>query len=123
MTGIQTTTNKREIKQEHAIRVWSRFNGNITEICNEIGVTRKTFYEWLKNPSFVGEIKEQEQSLNDLIRSKLIQEALKGNLGAIKFYLVHKDPEFKSDSKSFFMPLASEEMKLEFVGPDEQIIE
>lgn len=96
------TTNKREIKQKHAVVAWRETGGNITRLCEKIEINRKTFYEWLKDPSFEELISNEECKLNDDIKNVLIDQALEGNLRAITYYLDHKHPEFGSNGSSCF---------------------
>ncbi len=117
MDDTQNGTNKGEIKKNHAIEAWKNFNGNITEICKEVGINRKTFYEWLKEEKFTLAIENEEQSLNDAIKSKLVEQALEGKLPAIKFYLEHKHPEFKPNPINF-LPNTHDDMSIEFISED-----
>lgn len=128
----QNGTNKRDIKQEHALLAWRETNGNITKLCFKAGINRKTFYEWLKNPDFADQIWEQEQKLNDDIKDQLVQQALKGNLRAIIYYLEHKHPEFihKGEIVSYSPPIPilggasqQEPMGIEFVSYNDKGLE
>lgn len=71
------------------------------EKCKEVGVTRKTMYEWLKIPEFVEYmIKELDKytdgALPDIWRAHLLQ-AKRGNMDAIRTYYKMKklDEELK----------------------------
>ncbi len=103
MNDIQNGTNKRDIKQELAIETWNKVNGNISLLCQKIGINRKTFYLWLKDTEFEKAIKIEERGLTDQIQSKLIAQALNGNFVAIKFYLEHKHPEYSPKATSVDM--------------------
>jgi hypothetical protein len=58
--------------------------------CNEIGVTRKTLYEWLKKPEFVDYMNSQldkytNSALPDIWKAH-IRAAKRGDIPAIKLY-------------------------------------
>jgi|APSaa5957512622_1039677.scaffolds.fasta_scaffold196247_1 hypothetical protein len=93
--------NKKTIKKQQAIEYWRTTRGNISNICQAIGITRQTFYNWLnKDKGFAEKISNCESELNDDIRDVLIHKAGDGNLQAVKFYLSKRHPDFMDKSAS-----------------------
>ena len=71
-------------------------NMTITELCNEVGVSRQTFYNWQKNMSFNGYVEFLIDSFTDseLPRAwkKLVKRAVvDGNIDALKLFFSMKD--------------------------------
>ena len=71
------------------------------EKCKEVGVTRKTLYEWLKKPEFVDYMNSQlnkytDSELSEVWKALLLQ-CKRGNIEAIKLYFKMKelDPEIQ----------------------------
>lgn len=66
------------------------WKGNITELCKEIGVSRKTYYDWLDNPLFVkyvdGLIDKYSDSELMTVWKSLINKVELGDTSAIKLY-------------------------------------
>lgn len=64
--------------------------GNISKLCKEIGVSRKTYYDWLDNPIFVkyvdGLIDKYSDSELMTVWKALIDKVEKGDTSAIKLY-------------------------------------
>jgi len=60
----------------------------ITRACEAVGITRRTFYNWLNtDPEFRARFEETREALIDLAEAKLFELIKRGNLGAIIFYL------------------------------------
>lgn len=97
-TFLQNGTKKSHIKKQHALALWSETGGNITKLTKQIGIDRKTFYNWLKDPQFAYAIKEVELLIGDEIKYKLIEKALAGDMRAITFYLEHRHSDFKENA-------------------------
>lgn len=90
-------TTKSTIKKEQAVELWRETHGHITNICRAINVTRKTFYEWMKDEKFALRLIDAEQELNDDIRDVLISKAADGDMTAVIFYLKSRHPDFKQE--------------------------
>ena len=71
---------------------------NISRACIAINITRRTYYNWLdKFPKFKQQVKEVEESLNDMVESQLLKNAEKGNQKAIEFWLTnHKRNKYSN---------------------------
>lgn len=66
------------------------FEGNVTAACKKVGISRNTFYRWLRDPKFKGAL---ESAIDDYTDSELahiwrslIQKAESGSVEAVKLY-------------------------------------
>lgn len=94
---------------------------NISFACKKIGVSRMTFYRWMKTyrdfKLKVNKAMEVGRAYwNDTIESVVIKKAHEGDLGAAKFYLVNNHPNYIPKRSIFIQPpslSAEERRKLE----------
>lgn len=80
----------------------------IQVVCGQVGISRATVYRWFKEDkvfyqNYLEAENEGREFLGDAMESQLIQEAKKGNLGAIIFFLKHNHPRY-SESFGSIMP-------------------
>lgn len=69
---------------------------NITHICDEIGINRKTYYDWLKNkPGFQEAIDDVRQYLIDKSESVLLQALDNADAKTAQFILTKLDKRYK----------------------------
>lgn len=65
--------------------------GNVTYSCEEVGISRDTFYRWLREDE---EFKRDVESVNDIqidfVENKLMQKIKEGSDAAIIFFMKHK---------------------------------
>lgn len=71
------------------------FDGNISKLCDEIGVARSTFYRWMDETDFRGYLdylinKYTDSELANVWKS-LVSKATSGNTEAIKLYFEMKN--------------------------------
>lgn len=83
------------------LEVFKAKAGNISATCEAVGITRKTFYEWLeKSPEFKQRVEEIQESLIDFAESMLLKNIREGKETSIFFFLVNRKPEkWKSITK------------------------
>lgn len=66
------------------------YTGSISEICQSAGVSRNTFYRWMKEPEYLAYIQEQIDSFTDYelsaVWKSLIAKCKNGDVQAIKLY-------------------------------------
>lgn len=87
--------NKMGLKKAEVIDLWRQTHGHISDLCRSAGISRTTFYNWLKDDKeFALAIVDAEYELNDDMRDALITKAQEGDLGAIIFYLKKRHPDF-----------------------------
>jgi len=90
-------TTKRAIKKQQLVQLWKDTRGHISDMCRAVGVTRKTFYSWLKkDPKFNRAIQDAEAELNDDVHRALIQCIADGKESSIHFYLKKRHPKYKN---------------------------
>jgi hypothetical protein len=64
---------------------------NITQACQNIGITRRAYYDWLKSdPDFVVAVDDIRESLLDHVESKVHAAIDRDDTDMIKWYLIHK---------------------------------
>lgn len=62
--------------------------GNISYLCQSVGISRYTYYDWLKNdPEFKAKIEAEREGLIDFAEAKLFQLIDSKNITAIIFFL------------------------------------
>jgi len=99
MAKTKQLTTKQAIKKANAIEAWQKTNGHVTNLCKIVGITRKTFYSWMKkDPEFALGIVDAEAELNDEVRDALISKIADGDMTAIIFYLRRRHPDFQDRS-------------------------
>ncbi len=78
------------------------FDGTITELCEQMGVPRRTYYNWLDNPVFQeymsGLIDKYADSELITVWKALIEQCAQGNVKAMKLYFERRDLAKKSTS-------------------------
>lgn len=70
------------------LQVFGKKAGIITATCKAVGISRNTFYEWLKaDKSFAIDVTELNEQQIDFTESKLMSKIRSGNMTAIIFFL------------------------------------
>ena len=81
----------KNIKQKDIIDVFRKKGCNISATCNALGISRQTYYNWLKNDEDLKiEIEDSKEAVLDNVESKLLSAINDGNITAIIFYLKTK---------------------------------
>lgn len=92
---LQKVTNM-DIKKQAAVEAYVKAFGNVTKAAAAIDMSRKTFYDWLKNdPEFkeaIDEAKPLEYQF-DFVEDMFFQLIKEKNTAAIIFYLKTKGKE------------------------------
>jgi hypothetical protein len=113
MTTTQIST-KRDIKKAKVIELWKKTMGHVSQSCLGAGITRHTFYDWMKkDKEFATALIDAEGELNDEIRDVLINKASEGDMTAVIFYLKNRHPDFKPQAK--MVGVQSGDMKMVFI--------
>ena len=80
-----------EKKKKEALRKLKESFGNISVTCEQVGVSRQTFYQWRReDEEFNAEVEEINERTIDFVESKLIQGINEGSARLIMFYLMNK---------------------------------
>lgn len=77
-----------------------KVNPNVSRTCKKTGIARATYYRWLENKDFASAVSvaspRGQDNMNDFVEDRLTQLIQNGSLGAIKFYLSHNHPKYRS---------------------------
>lgn len=85
------THKKRSRLQNDFLKAYKASAGNVSHACEKIGISRNCFYEWKKNfPEFNERFVEAEESLIDLVETKLMKAINDDNVTATIFFLKTK---------------------------------
>lgn len=78
------------------------FDGTITELCEQFGVPRRTYYNWLDNSEFQKYMSELIEKYADSelanVWKALIEQCTQGNVKAMKLYFERRDMAKKATS-------------------------
>ena len=96
-----TKIKKRQIKQKELMVRQLKKSPIVEASCQKIGISRATFYRWMKQDvNFNEEVEKALDAgrslINDLAESKLIKAIQEQNMTAIIFWLKHQNKNFKS---------------------------
>jgi len=80
--GNRVRGKKKEFLQKYADLAW-----NISYACKSVGITRATFYNWMKDEDFANEFLTLKEEIKDYAESKLVEQVQAGNMTAIIYYL------------------------------------
>ncbi len=99
--SVSKVKNRIFVQQKRVIELYERNNGNISKICKSVGISRFTYYDWLKKyPDFAEKIKAEEENLINFAESQLMVNISKGKEASLFFFLVNRKPErWKSITK------------------------
>lgn len=83
--------DRSKTKKELFLKTLSDGKGIITYACQKTGISRQTYYNWLKeDEDFASKVEEINESTIDIVESKLLGAINDDNLTAIIFYLKTK---------------------------------
>ncbi len=76
-------------------------NPSISYACEKVGVSRSTFYRWMKsNAEFRRKVERyreiSRERWNDLAEAVLMKQVQKGDMRAVQYYLGHNHPQYMS---------------------------
>ena len=77
-------------KREKFLKSLELKNGNISQACKAINISRQTFYAWSEDEDFKIKAENVKESLLDLAESKLMENINNNENVAIIFYLKTK---------------------------------
>lgn len=77
-----------EYRKSLIVKLYAKKVGNISSLCREAEISRKTYYEWLENDeAFREKIFEAKESLKDFLESKFFENVAAGKEQSILFGL------------------------------------
>jgi hypothetical protein len=69
---------------------------NVSLACDATGISRETFYQWMKNDeAFLNVIEEVKARMRDDMESVLVNRAVDNSDTALIFWLKNRHPDFK----------------------------
>lgn len=77
----------RQSKQGRFIVAYIACMGNVTKACDEVSISRDTFYRWRRSDSFKEKLEETTFAFVDELKAEAIQRAMNGSDGLLKFLL------------------------------------
>ena len=85
ISGLGLTTKKRKrLFIEH----WFKSSGNISFLCNQLGMERKTFYRWMENdPAFRAAVLSEDEAFTDMAETQHHNLVAAGHYPSVQFHL------------------------------------
>jgi hypothetical protein len=81
---------KLDKKQLAFIESMKSLLGNITKSCDAIGISRRTYYNWMEDENFKNEVDSIDEFTLDFVENSLFKQIQEGNTTATIFYLKTK---------------------------------
>jgi hypothetical protein len=80
-----------EIYKEKLLQALERSLGLVTPACKEVGISRKTFYEYYKlDPDFKAAVDDINEITLDFAENQLLKKIKEGSERSILFYMKYK---------------------------------
>ena len=82
---------RRTLKKKALLSSFFKATGNVSHLCHQVGISRETFYKWLKtDPEFAARIRDEEEGLLDFAETCLFAMMADKIPAAVIFYLKTK---------------------------------
>ena len=85
--AVKTIRKRIRGKKKEFLVAYEQLAWNISYACKSVGISRSTFYTWMKDEEFENEFIEIKEGLKDYAESKLVAQVKSGNMTAIIYYL------------------------------------
>ena len=72
------------------LEVYASKMGNVSKACKAANISRQTFYDWMKDSDFAGQVDEVREGLLDFAEHQLLSNIRDGKTAEILFYLKTK---------------------------------
>jgi len=83
--------DRMELKKEELIKALIRNLGNVTQSCQDVGMSRDRYYVYLRTDTeFKRKVDDIDNIQLDFVESKLIENIRAGDKGSIMFYMRYK---------------------------------
>jgi len=109
-------TARREMLQERFLAVLA-INANIAAAAREVGISRKTHYEWMKDPDYRRRFLEARENAIDCLEAIAWERAKSGSDRLLMFLLSAYRARFRADS-----PPPSGGAESDFAAVDDEVI-
>ena len=91
MTNSKAPAYRRNRRKKETLQLLKQSMGNVSAVCERIGISRQTFYKWRQNdPDFDEAVREINETTLDYVEQQMFVEIKKGNAKLIMFYLMNK---------------------------------
>jgi len=88
---INMAKKRPEIYKEKLLQALERSLGLVTPACKEVGISRKTFYEYYKlDPDFKAAVDDINEITLDFAENQLLKKIKEGSERSILFYMKYK---------------------------------
>lgn len=102
---MDKVTNGNSLKKDAIIKALESSLGIVTSACKAIDISRKTFYQWVKeDPEFSERVKNLSEIALDFAESALFKNIREGKEASVIFYLKTKGKERGYIENSFPIP-------------------
>jgi hypothetical protein len=91
------------IKKKEFLEAYRRSSGSITAVCEAVGISRETFYDWQrKDPAFKQQMASARSALNEEVEDLLMEKIfIDKNISCIRYYLERRHPAYRSRREQF----------------------
>lgn len=87
MIGLEKT----RLMKKKVLEALERGLGIVSAACNEVGISRNTFYMWYKeDPEFKRDVDELNDVTLDFVENQLLKKVKEGSERSILFYMKYK---------------------------------
>ncbi len=76
--------------KDQFLEVFASKLGNVSKACEATNVSRRTFYNWLKEEEFSSKVDDVREGLIDFAEAQLLSNIKDGKTAEILFYLKNK---------------------------------
>lgn len=101
MTKRQDVIDARKAREQNSLLEHLRKMPIVQIACEKAGIGRATYYRWRKeDPEFATSADEALQDgvtlVSDMAESQLLSQIRDGNLGAVMYWLKHRNPHYNN---------------------------
>lgn len=86
---MDSSGDKGNKKRAKALEGYVR-GATVTAACKYAGISRKTWYEWLKDPEFKAQVEAAENQVTDAIEQTAVEKACAGDTQLLTFMLKNR---------------------------------
>jgi len=76
--------------KDQFLEVFANKLGNVSKACEATDISRRTFYNWLKEEDFSSKVEDVREGLIDFAEAQLLSNIKEGKTAEILFYLKTK---------------------------------
>ena len=77
--------NSTNFKQKLFIDAYLKNSSNISKSCKEVGIDRKTYYNWMEDQNFADAFKEAEEEFLDSLENVFLEKVQQGDTACCIF--------------------------------------